>query len=405
MDYLARLAKKCNFTVIFLIEKMTDLAIYIINITCIALMLLLVIILSFATRLKGGAAYAAIIILVCNTSVYLFNMARSTGMYEMAAITIYPVQFNALLMPLMWLFVRRELDSSYRFRMKTLFHFIPSLGLFIFALIYFLPMSHNEFATLMLYEATGGGSTIVVAANDLVISAQVLVYFSLIFRFISRTERKLKEHYSDSDYMNVLWIKRVMIFFAVQFLLILIFYCILFPTIDVWFIPVMNLIASSYLVGNCITYPTAAYMSRIAYASSSPIEPKAKEFEEPDIESMAAICQQITAYLEESRAFTNPDLSLASLSVATGIPQKAISRSINGYCHKNFFDMINRMRVEDAKNRMRDLQNNYTVESIAEECGFRSRSSFYLVFKKLEGTTPARWLKTVQEKTSTGISS
>ena len=382
---------------------MTDIAIYTINITCIALMVLLVIILSVATRLKGGAAYAAIIILVCNISVYLFNMARSTGMYDMAATAIYPVQLNALLMPLMWLFVRRELDSSYRFRMKIFLHFVPSLGLLIFALVYFLPMPRSEFVSLMLREATGGGNTIVALLNDGVVSIQVLVYFPLIFTFIARTEKKLKENYSDSDYMNVLWIKRVMIFFAVQFLLILLFYCILFPTIDVWFIPVMNLIASSYLVGNCITYPTAAYMSRIAYASPPSIEDKAKEIEEPDIESMAAICRQITAYLEESKAFKNPDLSLASLSVATGIPQKAISRSINGYCHKNFFDLINRMRIEDAKNRMRDLQNNYTVESIAEECGFRSRSSFYLVFKKLEGTTPARWLKTVQEKTTTGI--
>ena len=382
---------------------MTDIAIYTINLTCIALMTLLVIILSVATRLKGGAAYAAIIILVCNISVYLFNMARSTGMYDMAAIAIYPVQLNALLMPLMWLFVRRELDSSYRFRMKTFLHFVPSLGLLIFALVYFLPMPRGEFVSLMLREATRGGNTIVALLNDGVVSIQVLVYFPLIFTFIARTEKKLKENYSDSDYMNVLWIKRVMIFFAVQFLLILLFYCILFPTIDVWFIPVMNLIASSYLVGNCITYPTAAYMSRIAYASPPSIEDKAKEIEEPDIESMVAICRQITAYLEESKAFKNPDLSLASLSVATGIPQKAISRSINGYCHKNFFDLINRMRIEDAKNRMRDLQNNYTVESIAEECGFRSRSSFYLVFKKLEGTTPARWLKTVQEKTTTGI--
>lgn len=382
---------------------MTEIAIYTINITCIALMVLLVIILSVATRLKGGAAYAAIIILVCNISVYLFNMARSTGMYDMAAIAIYPVQFNALLMPLMWLFVRRELDSSFRFRMKTFLHFAPSLGLLIFALVYFLPMPRSGFVSLMLREATGGGSTIVALVNDGVVSIQVLVYFPLIFKFIARTERKLKENYSDSDYMNVLWIKRVMIFFAVQFLLILIFYCILFPTIDVWFIPVMNLIASSYLVSNCITYPTAAYMNRIAYVLPPPIEQKAKEVEESDIESMVAICQQITVYLEESKAFKNPDLSLASLSVATGIPQKAISRSINGYCHKNFFDLINGMRVEEAKNRMYDLQNNYTVESIAEECGFRSRSSFYLVFKKLEGTTPARWLKMVQEKTATGI--
>lgn len=104
---------------------MTDIAIYTINITCVTLMVLLVVLLSAATRLKGGAACAAIIILVCNTSVYLYNMARATGLYDIAEILIYPVQLNALLMPLMWIFTLKELTPQYKFsrkRFRTLYH-------------------------------------------------------------------------------------------------------------------------------------------------------------------------------------------------------------------------------------------------------------------------------------------
>lgn len=379
---------------------MTDIAIYTINITCITLMVLLVILLSAATKLKGGAAYAAIIILVCNTSVYLYNMARATGLYDMAEALIYPVQLNALLMPLMWLFTLKELTPQYRFSYKTLLHFIPSAALLLFTIFYFAGTGKEEFAAMMLSETAGEAKTPVVIANDIIIAIQVLVYFPLIFQYIHKVERDLKESYSDSDYMNILWVKRVMIFFAAQFLIILIVYT-LYPQTDVWFIPIMNLLASSYLVYNCITYPTAAYMSRVIQKADKEPEVSPKDVQVSDVLSMKRCYHEVTEYLKESQAYINPDLSLAALSVATGIPQKLITRSINGYANMNFFDLVNRMRVEEAKRRILELNSNYTIESIASECGFRSRSTFYMVFKKYEKATPAGWLKNIQKDDST----
>lgn len=383
---------------------MTDIAIYTINITCIALMVLLVVILSAATRLKGGAAYAAMIILVCNTSVYLYNMARATGMYDLAETSMYFSQSNALLMPLMWLFILKELNPQYRFSYKTLLHFIPSIGLLLFALFYFADISKGEFVSMMTNETTGENRTYLATINDIVIAIQVFVYFPLIFRHIRKTERNLKESYSDSDYMNILWIKRVMIFFAIQFLLILIIYT-LYPQTDVWFIPLMNLLASSYLVYNCITYPTAVYMSRIVVPINNTEQEIQKSVERIDLCQMEHCYNEIELYLKESQAFKQSDFSLAALSVATGISQKMISRSINRYANKNFFDLINGMRVGEAKRLMQDLQNNYTIESVAGECGFRSRSTFYLVFKKFENTTPAGWLKTMEKTKSSNSQS
>lgn len=402
--YLEQVAKKRTFAVLFFRERMTDVAIYTINITCIALMVLLVIILSAATRLKGGAAYAAIIILVCNTSVYIYNMARVTGMYDLAETSMYFSQSNALLMPLMWLFVLKELNPQYRFSYKTLLHFIPSIGLLLFAFFYFSDVSKGEFASMMINETTGENRTYLATTNDIVIAIQVFIYFPLIFSYIRKTERKLKDCYSDSDYVNILWIKRVMIFFAVQFSLILIVYT-LYPQTDVWFVPIMNLIASSYLVYNCITYPTAVYMSRVVAPINNTEQKTQKPVEQMDLCSMERCYNEIELYLKESQAFKQVDFSLAALSVATGISQKMISRSINGYANKNFFDLINGMRIEEAKRLMQNLQNNYTIESVFGECGFRSRSTFYLVFKKFENTTPTGWLKMVEKTKSSNLQS
>jgi AraC-like DNA-binding protein len=71
------------------------------------------------------------------------------------------------------------------------------------------------------------------------------------------------------------------------------------------------------------------------------------------------------------------------LSVETGISSRYISAAINGYLRKNFFDLVNEMRIEEAKKNLLSLDDNYTVESIAGKCGFRSRSAFFAAFKKV----------------------
>lgn len=57
------------------------------------------------------------------------------------------------------------------------------------------------------------------------------------------------------------------------------------------------------------------------------------------------------------------------------------------------------MRVEEAKRQLLNLDaSGYNIDSIFAECGFRSRSTFFLVFKKITGKTPATWLSDVKSE-------
>ena len=90
-------------------------------------MIILAALLLIATRFKGENGYAAAIIVLTTVPVYLYNVCRSVEWYE-AALCLAPFSFsiNTTLMPLLWLFVKRNFDSSFRLRAIHLLHFVPS---------------------------------------------------------------------------------------------------------------------------------------------------------------------------------------------------------------------------------------------------------------------------------------
>lgn len=110
---------------------------------------------------------------------------------------------------------------------------------------------------------------------------------------------------------------------------------------------------------------------------------------------MAECCRQVTAYLEDGKRFCSVGFSMWELSRGTGIPVKIISRSINTYLGLNFYAFINRLRVEEAKALLRGMAatgSQTMIDSVGEQCGFRSRSVFFSRFREYEKITPQKYM-------------
>ncbi|WP_303180548.1 AraC family transcriptional regulator [uncultured Butyricimonas sp.] len=370
-----------------------DLLIIIVNSGCITLLVVMAIVLGAATRMKSGGGFAVLIV-ATTVPVYIYNLSRSVEFYGVAEIAVYPACFmNALLLPVLWLFVRGQLDKTFKFTAGYWWHFIPACISLLAMLIYYLPMSREEFIEDMLEQANGV-ENFVALVNDFIVLFQLVFYFILIFRFLRRVKRALQDNYSDSDYLTIGWLPRTVTLFGILFVIVFVTYLIS-PRTDVWLIPILNVIAMSYLTYNYIVYPVAGYICRLD-SSVSEVKRASKTLWQTvdlDIGQMKLNCARVIDILNSTHIYRNPDLSLDMLSRETGIGKGAISRSINGYLQKNFFELINEMRVREAKRMLLLLKsNNYTIDSIYRECGFHSRSTFFLAFKKVEGTSPARWL-------------
>tara|TARA_B100000809_G_scaffold259526_1_gene304716 strand:- start:2265 stop:3344 length:1080 start_codon:yes stop_codon:yes gene_type:complete len=101
---------------------------------------------------------------------------------------------------------------------------------------------------------------------------------------------------------------------------------------------------------------------------------------------------EIKKRIEEENLFTDTNLSLKELAQILEIRDKELSRLINQCYENNFFHFINSYRVNYFKELMKNPKNkNLSIVGLSMEAGFKSKSTFYTAFKKIEGKTPTSY--------------
>lgn len=104
------------------------------------------------------------------------------------------------------------------------------------------------------------------------------------------------------------------------------------------------------------------------------------------------IHRKILEEMEKEHYYTSNLASLSDLSRKLGESSHHVSQVINEVMGKGFFEMLAAYRVEEAQRLIReDRDGRMTVEEIAEEVGYNSKSSFNSAFKKRTGQTPSEF--------------
>lgn len=100
----------------------------------------------------------------------------------------------------------------------------------------------------------------------------------------------------------------------------------------------------------------------------------------------------LLALMTRERPFLDPSLSLPALARALGVHPAHLSRVINERVGQNFFEFVNRYRVQAACERLRRREAaDEKLLTIALESGFTSLATFNRVFKELTGRTPSAY--------------
>jgi AraC-like DNA-binding protein len=109
------------------------------------------------------------------------------------------------------------------------------------------------------------------------------------------------------------------------------------------------------------------------------------------------ICRNLENYIIDNQVFIDKSISLTSLSSALNLSTHKLSSLLNNQYQQSFKDFINSYRIDRIKVQIANPVNlqNFTIESLAYDAGFASRSAFYNSFKKVVGMTPVEYVKSL----------
>ena len=98
--------------------------------------------------------------------------------------------------------------------------------------------------------------------------------------------------------------------------------------------------------------------------------------------------------MNEDALYKNENISLREFATQLNTSDKLLSKVINIETKNNFYHFINSYRIQNFKVAI--LNNKYpnlTQFGVAQECGFKTKSTFYSTFKKLHGSTPKEFVQ------------
>jgi YesN/AraC family two-component response regulator len=130
-------------------------------------------------------------------------------------------------------------------------------------------------------------------------------------------------------------------------------------------------------------------------SSKEKIIDKGLQEEKPQVNSRKdELYNDLIELFEKEKLYLQHDLSLADIAERLNSNKHYISNIINEKLDKNFYQFVNELRIKEAIEMLKNPDKYlYTIESISQKAGFKSKSSFNKFFKEITGMTPSEFRK------------
>lgn len=113
-----------------------------------------------------------------------------------------------------------------------------------------------------------------------------------------------------------------------------------------------------------------------------------------DLEERKVQEQRIIEKLELDKIYLDEDLNLKKFSNAVELPSSKVSSIINQKYNCTFKKLVNRYRIDEAKERMRNAsEDKIKLIELSFDVGFNNKVSFYRAFKEFENLSPSEYLE------------
>ncbi len=287
--------------------------------------------------------------------------------------------------PLFLLYVKALTAKDFALQKRHFFHFIP----FLIYTAYLFPFYAQSQADKIKYWSTAHRHALPLSLHiETVLGiCQVLIYLLVTVRLLAGHTRTIKESFSSIEKINLDWIRNLIIGFGALWAFGLIMYAFQAHGL-IHFVALAGVSMIFYMGFKGLTQPEIFAVDEerqtvSKYARTALAPDKAEAYLEKLLNAMAA-----------EKPFMEGDLSLQKLAKKLAIPSHHLSQVINEKLQQNFFEFVNRYRVEESKKQLADpSKKNLNIAEIGFQVGFNSPSTFNAAFKQHTQMTPSQFRK------------
>ena len=295
--------------------------------------------------------------------------------------------------PLFLFYVRSLVDWTFRLQRPDWLHFLPALSIFGYYIPYYLADQSDKYAFFLIPSDIKFFRFEHYEFLALTISAQIhfWIYLFVVHGLIKQYHRSIKDFYSNIEEHNLRWIQ----FFISAFIVVyfVLFLCTVLLFVNDNYLVSFTLLGITVSLGIIILGYRGLKQTAI-FTLESPLKKSKSESAELPEELVQSLTIKLQTLMEKEKLFTNPELNLEALAKRLSVPKNTLSQFIRDCLKTNFFDYINRLRVEEMKRLLLDPEKKYmTLVALANEAGFSAKSTFSRIFKQFTGMTPSAFRK------------
>ncbi len=337
---------------------------------------------------KNNSSTTLISFFVLMHSVFILDLFffLSTLRYSYPHTFLISITFSFLYGPVIY-FYYKKIVFNYKFRKIDLLHLIPTLIIVFVATPYYFYSATDKLGIMLEvgYQNTKPlfGYVFIVKLTSLII------YTSLIIRIYYQ---KVKNN-TKLALVKMKWQKGI-VFLVSSYV---VFYCIYGLIIVSNVIPRIEILFHLQIVTMAVMVLYIGYKAYInpKLFSIGYFEENLNKYKKSGLTSSFSqdLRNRLVYLLEVEKIYRQNNISLEVLSNKLDTNRHNTSQVINEHFDLNFFELINKFRIEEALEIINnDTHKNMNIIDIAYEVGFNNKVTFNKSFKKLLSQTPSQYI-------------
>lgn len=341
----------------------------------------------------------------------LHNLLTSSGyIYQIPYFFRITKPLSFLVAPLIYLYIRGSLFQEKGFKKKDFWHFLPAILHLIELLPFYFVSKEIKLQQLTRFmkdmnsgmQANEGLTPNYI--NEFLLYFLILVYLVAGYRLLRKEKASFSYPKTDNNIIVFKWLKVFWLLnFSYIFILIITFLGLFMQLkANVFLIKTIENAVALLIIGISLLFrPEIIYgfKKSIYYVFEENKETK-NRYSTPKINTvrLKEYNDALAACITDQKPFLKHGLTLNELANMSTIPYTYLSEFINIEKQMNFSTYINFLRVEYSKELLELPENKkYTLDSIAEQAGFSSFTSFRRSFLKFQNCTPTEYLNRLKK--------